>query len=340
MKRRNAILLPAAALLLVTAFHGCRHKDLWYGSDLFTYVRVVFDWSEAPIETKVSVVDLHFFPDDGKTPFLDQKPKEGGEVRVPYGLYRTFAYNSDRGTLLERDTESYDTYELYTRDENILSPLGVATRANLNAKGAEGERVVLSPEEVWCGREPRFDVVFSHQNDEKVIPMHAATHWVLLEIRGVKNFSYLSGVSCALSGLAEGYLPGPDRITEGKVTIPFAAVKMDAKTVAEMKRATSSAGDTDAKDSIFGELWYFGHCPVTPGQHYLTLYAILSSGEKFMYTYDVTDQMHRDGAEKDGVIRIVIEDLPLPVPISNGDGLNLTMDDWEGEHIEINMGKH
>lgn len=345
MFRKGFLAAAAGVLFFASALvTSCEHKELWYGSDLYRYVSVVFDWSRIKEDPDVSVVDMHlFYRDTAKTPLLEQKPKAGGDLRAPYGDYRVFAYNNDTGALLDRNADSFDTFELYTRDENILAPMGVSTKTDLRAKGAQDQRVVLSPEKVWSGRDTLFDVVLTDGPLVKTIVMGTASHRVVVEIAGVLNFKYLSSISCALSGLAEGYLPGPDVITDVPVTIPFSGLKMDAKSVEAMRKALaagsfSPSATGDAKDSVFGELYYFGHCPLEPKTHWLTVYAVLTSGEKYMYTFDVTPQMHAPGAEVDGTIHILIEDLPLPVPISDGSGMTLSMDDWEGEYIEINMG--
>lgn len=335
MKRFNHAALASLAALAFCAV-SCNHKPLWYGNDLFAYTEVIFNWSrttgtKAAGVPESQVMDFYLYPEDGSLPIYNQTPHDGGIVRAPYGNYFAVAYNNDTGALRVRNTDSASTLELYTRDEGILAPMGIATKVDLRAKAAADERVVLSPEYVWAGRMDGFDVVFSDHIRSHTVYMEDAWVFIDVEVRGVKNFNYLSSISCALSGLAESYFPGKGQLSNGLVTIPFSGVKMDAQSVAAMR----SKAVEDEKDSVFGELVCFGHCPVKVNSHFLTLYAVLTNGEKFMFTFDVTEQMHHQ--EDPQHIHLLIEDLPVPTPITTGGGMSLSMDSWQGVDVDITM---
>ena len=63
---------------------------------------------------------------------------------------------------------------------------------------------------------------------------------------------------------------------------------------------------------------------------------IVSDDTKWYYNVDVTDQMH-DKVKNPDKYNIVIDvyDLPIPKPITNGSGLQPTVDDWS--NIDINL---
>ena len=330
-------------LLAIAGMTSCNHKPLWYGNDLFAYLDVVFDWTKATGNPQPSSVDLYLFPKDGGQHQYDQKPMEGGTIRAPYGSYRAFAFNNDSGSILISETDSINTFQIYTRSENILAPMGMNTKADLRAKGTESQRVVLAPDYLWVGWKQDFDVEFSDEKITHIIYMEDRWQEIFVEIQGVKNFRYLASVSGALSGLAGGYMPGIDKNTSEQVIIPFEGLKLDAEAAAQYHNAmqskikmTSVLTKDDASDSIFGQLVCFGHCPDVPNKHILTIYAVLSNGEKYMYSFDVTDQYHSQWDNKQ--VYLIIDELPLPVPINNGEGgMSLSMDTWYNEDISINI---
>lgn len=340
---RNVTLSALCALSLVS----CTHKKLWYGTDLWTWLDVRYDWSSATGNPDVGSVDLYLFRMDDipGDPEYNQLPMGGGTIRVPYGMYYGVAFNNDTGSLIVDGADSLNSLYLYTRDESILSPLGIVTKNPPTAKGTEGQRCVLSPDFVWTGRRDGFDVVFSEEKQTRTVRMEDAWQEVVVEVRGVKNFKYLSNVSGALSGLAEGYYPGRGELSAGQVIIPFGGLKLDAKSVREAWErlrirplALQGAPEDEPTDSVFGELVCFGHCPdrAEPHDHILTIYAVLTSGEKYMYTFDVTEQFHKQW--DDPLVHVVIDELPLPVPISpEGSGINVSADDWYDVVIGITM---
>lgn len=327
MARRYAMkycLLGAVILL----FCSCRHKDLWFGSGRSATVNIAFDWSEATEREQGTIIDVWLFErDDAVSPILEQKPEGGGPLLVPFGNYRALAYNADSGTLRMKGEESWETLYLYTRDESILAPLGVVTKIDLRAAGAAGERVVLSPEKVWSGRLTDMRVRLTDEDQSFVIGMRNAFMRLNIVVRGIENYEFLSGVSFAISGLAEGYYVGEDRLSHEPVTIPFEGWKTKSKSYAP-----------DGDEECAGTVLFFGHCPdgVTY-RHFLNIYAVMSDGQKLMYTYDVTEQMHDPSNRSDDgtQISIIIDGLPLPTVVGDSGLLHNTVDEWASEEIEI-----
>ncbi len=338
------IIKTLACICAAFVLASCNHKPLWYGNDLFAYLDVLFDWTRATGDPQPASVDLYLFPEKGGAPQYDQKPLQGGTLRVPYGNYYALAFNNDTGSILVSGTDSLNTFKIYTRGENILAPMGMSTKADLRAKGTEDQRIVLAPDRLWVGRKPDFNVEFKDEKTVHTIYMEDRWQEIFIEIRGVKNFKYLASVSGALSGLAGGYLPGLDKLTDEQVIMPFEGLKLDAEAAAayhnalesKVKRAAALTKD-QSSDSVFGQLVCFGHCPETVNKHILTVYTVLNNGEKYMFSYDVTDQYHDQWNQRQ--VYLVIDELPLPVPISGGggEGMSLSMDDWDNVDILINM---
>ena len=117
-----------------------------------------------------------------------------------------------------------------------------------------------------------------------------------------------------------------------------------------------------AKDATTLEMNFrvFGHCPEeheheqghaeTLHNHLLTIYAVLNDGSKWYYTTDITTKMHKEQPgtepgtepgsepEDDEVITVEVEGLPIPEPISDGNGgFQPTIDGWQSIEIEVGM---
>ena len=105
------------------------------------------------------------------------------------------------------------------------------------------------------------------------------------------------------------------------MTIPFEAV--------------AGEDEKGEKTIVTGGLLTFGHCPSVQSEHRLTVYAVLSDGSKWYYTYNVTDQIH--SAPDPRNVHIVLDGLPLPKPITNGGGFQPEVDPWNPVDIEIEM---
>ena len=87
----------------------------------------------------------------------------------------------------------------------------------------------------------------------------------------------------------------------------------------------------------------FGHCPNADehetNSHILTIYAILADDSKWLYSEDVTEQIHDPQQNPDEYhVVLHLNDLPVPKPIVNGSGFKPHVDSWDNEEeIEVSM---
>ena len=73
-------------------------------------------------------------------------------------------------------------------------------------------------------------------------------------------------------------------------------------------------------------------------EHLLTIYAILSDGSMWYYTYDVSELLNDTTLNSDSDdCHIELSGLPIPKPIVNGSGFKPDVDDWENEDIDVDM---
>lgn len=321
MKKRVAKILSAALLLGAAS---CEHKDLTYETARTADVDVVFDWREAPDASPASM-SLYLFPQQGgealRYEFIG---REGGTIRVPVGNYDAICLNSDTEGLVYRNGERFESFEVTSQTTDLLSTgltgLGVRSDTAPRAEGTEDERVALAADTLWS--DSGQDISLAEQAVRSRITLYPefAVCRYRVEITDAENLKYVSGLSATLSSMSGGVQPGPGSVSEERVTHPFALRKCEDGT------------------SLAGDLLVFGHCPSESGNHTLMVYAMLSDGNKFAYTFDaeeVTRQIHSAPDPRNVVIRL--RGLPLPKPIVNGGGFQPEVEDWEQVDVGIAM---
>lgn len=311
--RRVFYLFTAVSALV---FSSCEHKDLCYDHPHTVPFRVLFDWREAP-EASPASMSLYLFPPHGKSIRNEFTDAAGGELRAAYGRYDVLCVNSDTEAVEYRNTERYETFEVTTRTTTLfpgLSSLGVRAPAPPMAPGTEDERIAAAPDMLWCDRRAGFSL--SAEDHLLTLYPSAAVGRCTVEIRHAENLEHTTALSASLSGLGGGVLPGAERLSGERVTVPFEVSVAEDQT------------------TLTGVLTIFGHCPAERTSHILTLYAVLSDGSKWYYTYDVTEQIHSASDQRD--IRILLEGLPLPAPDPGG-GFDPSVGDWEEVDVDIDM---
>lgn len=309
-----------AAFVALLALSACNHKELCYDHTHTVTVKVVFDWQNAPSATP-QTMSLYLFPSDGSEPVrYEFTDRNGGSIRVPFGTYDAVCLNSDTENIEYANTGAQSTFEVTTLTTtllNSLSTLNVRSETAPRAAGTEEERVARTPDPLWTDHDE--DIVLRLTEDEQTITLYPVQSYCnyTLEIRNAENLKYTYGLDGSLASMAGGWLPGLATLTTERVTLPL-------ELVIEDDLAT-----------VTGAWTTFGHCPDTDATHSLIVYAVLSDGNKYSYTYDVTEQIHT--AADPYNVHIVLDGLPLPKPIENGGGLHPSVDDWQSEEIDIEM---
>lgn len=314
MKTIRYYLFAALAALVGTS---CEHKELCYDHSHTTDVRVVFDWSAAPDATP-ETMSLYLFPQTGGDPLrYEFTDRQGGTITVPAGRYAALCLNSDTERILFRNMNAPDTFEAYTGESNPLAMLGVRSDDAPRAEGAEQERTVTSPDVLWSASAQ--DIELFQGVADQVITLHPtlSVRSYTVEILNAENLEYVQALSGTLSGLSCGLLLADKRLTSEAVTIPFAAAA------------------TEDLTGIEGGLLSFGPAAVTDGSQKLVIYAVLENGEKWYYTYDVTDQVRT--ASDPYHVHILLDGLPLPKPLVNGGGFQPGVDGWQEVYVDIAM---
>lgn len=312
MKKIYTALLTAAAF----ALGSCEHKELCYDHTHTTGMNVVFDWRNAP-EASPATMSLYLFSSDDSSvqrhEFTDYK---GGRILLSPGSYNVLCLNSDSETILLRGTDRRETFETYTRSASLLENLGQASSSVPRAEGAEDEPVVLAPDMLWSDRSDKIAVVSSDEEQTITFYPKGVLCTYTVEIRNAENLKYVTGLSGSLSGLAGSYFPGREQPSEQLSTLPIAV-------------------QSDGSSTVTGHLLTFGYHPQTAKAHSLVIYAMLSDGSKWYYTYDVKDQIHESPDKRK--VNILLDKLPLPKPIVNGGGFQPGIDEWQQIDVSIDM---
>lgn len=313
--RLNGLLAAGAAALLLAA---CDKKELCYEHPHNALMQVEFDWTSAP-EADPSTMSLYLFPDDGAEPMrYEFTSRTGGTISVPYGTYDAVCLNSDQETHRLQGRERRETFEVTTHSTRTLQGVlrSKSDTAPL-ARGAEEERSVQEPDSLWTTHAERITVLPDAEGQRLVMAPKSRVITCTVEVRNVQNLSQTQAISASVTGMAGGWMPGIDRLTDEKVTIPFEMQANADKTV------------------LTARLSLFGHCPNAKGRHKVMIYAQMSDGNTYFYEEDVTDQLH-DPKQEPNHIKIVLDKLPLPKPDTGG-GLQPSVKDWNEVRIDLPM---
>ncbi len=337
-----AILAALSLTTLNLLFSSCEHKEFCYQYPHAVTISVAFDWRDAPDATPEGMC-VYFYPAEGGSgQRFDFIGKEGGQVELRVGRYRVLCHNNDTEAVLFHDTDDFSRYGAFTREGNVLEPIyGNGANYAPRAEGTEEERVVIAPDMIWgcdawdveisdagvsyvcesgCDRAAGYGM--PAKTEKKVITLypHEQTCTYTYEVRDVKNLKHAVQMCGSISGMAPSMLFGDESLGTECVTIPFEAA-------------------SDGASTISGKFHTFGHHEENTAPHRMTFYIVMDDGSKYAYgmnsgeRFNVTEQVHSAPAPKH--VHIVINGLDLPLPIENGSGFDVSMDDWAVEEEDI-----
>lgn len=308
---------------------SCDHKELCYDHSHVTTLDVKFDWAEVTDASPASM-SLYLFPRvGGETLRFDFSGNEGGSIRVAPGEYDAICLNSDTYNILLAETHSFSSFEIYTKEgemlESLSSKFGFRSESIPRAESAKDEPVATQPEQLWVGVmrgitvEGNASTSATRRSSSLSLPMVSLVETYHFTITNIRNINHLEGLGASLSGMAGGALPASASLSDRVVTVPFDV---------DYRKDTATAE---------AQIKVFGHCRDGQGNHRLVIYAVMDDGNKYYYDIDVNNHIHNPETP-DGQFDIVIDGLELPTPVDEGSGgLSPSVDDWETVDIDINM---
>lgn len=316
-------MLIFASLLFISLLSSCHHKDIDFEEVVTQEVNVLFDWRNAPEASPSSMAAYFYNLSQGSTAEnvrFDFANSTGGEIRIPIGSYSGLAMNTDNTDWAQvRNSESMEDFEIYTREVSVLSATNLSTRAIPKARGAEEETTVETPGMLYSAREDNMTLTRKDKKKTFVFyPEEAVCHYTV-DIINIENLSSIDGksVDATISGMSGGYSHGQKQATDTHHTLPFILVK------------------EENENSLHGEFLTFGESPVTKHSHLISLYLLLSDGNKYFYTFDVSRQIYE--ASDPRHVHIIINGLSVPKAITGGNGFIPDVNEWKTVDIDLKM---
>ncbi len=321
VQRHILIKAFCASVILGPLLVSCRHKDLFFENPERRDVRVAFDWQNDPEANPASMAVLLFPTRNDQNIRFDFTGRDGGHVTLPPDSYMGVAFNSDNTDWVRfSNTDDYENLEIYTAPAYELQASGAVTRNIPRAPESEEEPHARTPETLWT--DSQENLLLNPDDKEKVFTFYPADGicYYTVDIIDVKNITYSTGIEidATLSGMSRGWLPGRKTTSSSKVTFPF----------------TLSADIPDS--TLHGEFKTLGEVPNDEGDHFLSVYMILSDGSKRYYSYKVTDQIRT--AHDPHHVHIIVKGLDIPKPLSGGAGLIPDVNDWSNVDVGLDMG--
>lgn len=301
---RTRHILPAIATALSMLLPGgCRHKDLRPDTEGPGYIKVVYDWGKAP-EASPQGMTLWMFHDSGTSYRIDLPGRDGGISQVHAGSHAIISCNSDTEITGFANTGAFDSHFAQTFETDLFRGVrgGGSTRVVPRAHGAENERVVASPDQLWSASAGNVNVTVGKTTVITMEPKPMTCHYSV-EIHDVSNLGDAETMCATLTGMSPGVRLSDGELSDEPVTVPFAMT-------ADLQRGV-----------ITGEFLTFGHHPANGSPHRLILYVWLRDGSRICYgtegsQFDVTSQI--DDVPDPGNVSIVIEGLDIPAGFTQG----------------------
>ena len=310
MKPFRLLTLTAGAIAIAAMLTGCNHKELAAPYGGTTQINLHYDWSRATGDAFPANVDLYLYPG-----LVFNTPKEGGTLNLQPGTYPGFAYAPETGSLILDNPNDKDGCIVTTGDADITGPLGIDCTGCPRPAGTEDERVAAAPDRAWYGK-TELSVPESKTPVDHTIYMEDLFVTYHVTVSDINGFELLTNQSGILTGLAGGVHPATGELTDEKVTIPFPYEK------------------NAQEEKLTAQFYAFGDCPGTPGQHILGIYAVTEEGDKYLFTFDVTGQVHDQRGQKD--IYINVSGIDLVKKVDNQFGIDV--DNWKStEDIPLIM---
>ena len=328
------LLAAAGTGVLLLLPSSCEHKELCFDHPHGGEVQVVFDWADAPDASPESM-RLWLFPEDGSgsPEMYEFAGHAGGRISIPAGRYKAISLNSDTESILYRNTEAFETFEVYTPDGTMGGRSSMlSTRA--------GERVAVSPDRLYTAHLDEVTIRETTDGQTVTLCPQLSVCRYRISIKNVANLNYVvpDGVSGAISGMAGGFLVGQGRNTMERVTVPFQIA-------------------TDGTSELMADFLTFGGAILTAEEeaegttvaHELRVDVTLTDGTTTTFTFDVSAQVNSGSTDDDGTgggitggggsVDVGVEELPLPKPQpkpdSGGGGFRPTVDEWQDTAVDI-----
>jgi len=244
-----------------------------------------------------------FFPKCGGEPWrFDFPGKNAGTVKLPPGDYHFLSFNDDTYSVLFKDNDGFDGYVAYTEEASriVFDEAGLAKAPTLPKNvSTNTEQLMKCPDMMWGCAYRQFEL--SHGSLKYSVspeqPAQFSTDFILTAFQRqltsrygfiISDVANLDGVR-ALSAVFSGLAGSLNLATGIKSTYP----------VMLSSQAYASDGTM-----IKGEFVTFGLPEHPDASNILSLLVLLNDGRKYMYQFDVTEQVRNAPDPLEVTVRI------------------------------------
>lgn len=285
---------------------------------------VASDWAIAPEAEPESMAYMFFSWATADVWRYDFPGRQGGEVPLPDGLYRSLCFNDDSAvTTISDPSEGYESIRATTPATTLHLSLG-------GPDSLDGQKVRSCPTQLWGQSiaEARltdegvswtpYGSADKRFSDEKILTYypHPLMARYSYEVSDIVNLKGARRITAALTGMASAIYLAREERTGPPATLPFGASKL-----------------TDT--SIGGSFLSMGLPDHPTVANHLWIYVWLTDGRKFSYRFDVTDQARKAPDPMNVHLKVAGIDLPESEPATEG-GFDVNVDGWVVEIIDIN----
>lgn len=325
MRMKSSIYSSIICVALATTMASCQYKD-FDEYDGTVPVKVVVDYSNSGCQQVPAISRVLFYPlENQSNPFI-YDIKDSAIVNLPTGLMQSLAYNNN--SEINRTRGFRDA---------TASPVIYTDRADYRGifkKDSLDNTIYYDYPDVtyaaWQTEEVKGNEKVSSADDNRIfLAMKQVTRPVTIEVRGIRNASFLRSVRMSLSGIQKEYSP-----VEGYVHSNVSIVAdgtIDTKDPDKGNRSVFD--DKTVIDTLRSSMNIYG---VGQEGHTLTAFLDGCNWHKVL-SFDVTKQLQ---AQREGMapIHVIVEttyNVKDDVPVEGG--FNINFKDWDDTEVPVDM---
>lgn len=238
----------------------------------------------------------------------------GGGISTPPGTYELLVYSFGTEYVQIRGEESLETIEAYTSDITT-SKLKSLQRAS-GTKSPEPQLIVYTPDHLLVARETVTIPEFHEESLSITLHANAATvvQTFAFEVNGIVGCQYIESAEAYVTNQSRSYYIGRGVASEEAATLWFPV---------DVNR---EKGCLNTVFNTFGKL---------PGESRAILHILIrdTSGKEYHLSQDITAQFENEGNHI-----VIEEDVDIPAPESMTGGFSPTVEPWDPQNREINIG--
>lgn len=289
------------------------------------------DWSQSNIDlSQISNLSIYAYPEDGGLPYMKVSGNlESASLSLPVGSYSLLVFNDIVGDLSGISFSGYDTYSGFCAEvveQSVTSDM-YYDLADDEVLATDHDQFVVwrmaefevTSNMVSC---PYCELIHSETIELDVIPTALTVQCsFIIRIENLNNAQIIQGV---LKGFAAGAYPVSDE--------RFAY--SDESVIYSVEFTSATYDDDSTIDGVVeAEITTFGKLADESQTYLLVLDIILNSGERLMFTRDITEQV----VEQDNIrILISLESSENLLTLPSYEGTGFGVESWGGgESVDL-----